>query len=180
VVATFDNASGRQENEIRVSATGLRRAGGFTYIGVLVIVAIMGVLLATVGEIWHTTRKREKEEELLFVGDQFRRAIGSFYERSPAQARRYPKSLEELLKDPRFPGTRRHLRKIYADPITGGTTWGLVKGPGGEIIGVHSLSEEEPLKKANFSLADAGSEGKKKYSEWIFFHAPGHHAAGRH
>ena len=41
----------------------------------LAVVAIMGFVLATAGEVWHMALKREKEQELLFVGDQFRRAF---------------------------------------------------------------------------------------------------------
>jgi Type II secretory pathway, pseudopilin PulG len=150
-----------------------KRQRGFTYIGLLILIATMGVMLALTGDVWHVAQKREKELELLFVGDQYRRAIDQFYENSPPQARRYATRLEELLKDPRQPGTQRYLRKIYPDPITGTTQWGLVKGPAGEIYGVHSLSEEEPLKKGNFSLANANFEGKKMYSDWVFIHAPG-------
>jgi hypothetical protein len=60
------------------------------------------------------------------------------------------------------------LRKIYVDPISGNTDWGIVKSPNGGIYGVYSLSEEEPIKHSNFSLADIGFEGKTKYSEWAF------------
>jgi hypothetical protein len=52
--------------------------------------------------------------------------------------------------------------------MTGRTEWGLIRGPGGEIFGIHSLSEDAPLKKSNFRLADRNFEGKTKYSEWIF------------
>ena len=145
-----------------------RRARGFSYIGLLILVAVMGIALAAAGEIWHTALKREKEQELLFVGGQFRRAIEQFYRNTPGQARRYPLHLEELLRDPRHPETRRYLRKIYLDPMTGGTEWGLVTGPGGEIFGVYSLSEEKPLKRAQFRLAEKDFEGKTKYTEWVF------------
>lgn len=144
------------------------REKGFTYFGLLATILIMGIVLASAGVVWHVALKREKEQELLFVGDQFRRAIKSYYEHTPVQARRYPSTLEELLSDPRYPSTQRYLRKIYADPINGKTDWGLVKGPSGEILGVHSLSEEEPLKKANFRPVDKGFEGKTKYADWVF------------
>jgi type II secretory pathway pseudopilin PulG len=147
---------------------GCRRALGFGYIGVLILVAMMSAALAGAGEVWHTAQKREKEQELLFAGGQFRRAIAQFYANSPGKARRYPLHLDELLQDPRHPGIRRYLRKIYLDPMTGNAKWGLVTGPNGEIFGVHSLSEDEPLKKAGFRLAEMGFEGKMKYSEWVF------------
>lgn len=149
------------------------RQQGFTYIGSMVLIVIMGIMLAAAGEVWHLVQKREKEQELLFVGNQMRRALALYYEHTPAVGRRYPLSLEELLKDPRYPNTQRYLRKIFADPITGGAEWGLLKGPNGEIFGVHSLSEEEPLKKSQFSLADRSFEGKSKYSDWVFMYSPG-------
>lgn len=141
---------------------------GFTYIALLIFIVIMGVGLAAAGEVWHMTMKREKEEELLFVGNQFRNAITMYYYRTPGQSVRYPMSLEDLLKDPRYPATKRYLRKIYFDPITNSTNWELVKGPNGEIFGVHSASEDEPMKKSNFSFADQGFEGQMKYSDWVF------------
>jgi len=141
-----------------------RRSGGFTYIGLLFLVAMMGLALTQAAAMWQTVQQRDKEEELLFVGDQFRRAIARYY----AAGGGYPRQLEDLVKDPRFPGVRRFLRKVYRDPITGGSEWGLVKAPGDLITGVYSLSEAEPMKKAEFSRADQAFEGKTKYSEWVF------------
>ena len=141
---------------------------GFTFIALLIAVAIIGAALAAVSGVWATAQTQEKERELLFVGDEFRRAIAGYAGHSTNAAARYPLSLEDLLKDPRYPRTQRHLRKIYVDPITGKTDWGLVKGPNGEIYGVYSQSEEKPLKIANFDPADAQFEGKTKYSEWVF------------
>ncbi|MDH4284619.1 MAG: type II secretion system GspH family protein [Gallionellaceae bacterium] len=146
----------------------IRHENGFTYLVLMALVAGMGIALAAAGEVWHMTLKREKEQELLFVGDQFRRALNLYRQHTPGNSRRYPMSLEELLKDNRSPGIVRYLRKIYPDPITGNMQWGLVKGPSGEIYGVHSLSEEEPLRKSAFSLADLKFEGRTKYSEWVF------------
>lgn len=149
------------------------RAGGFTYIGLLIVVVIMGIVVVSVSEVWHMVQRREKEKELLFVGNQFRWAIDGYYQHTAGQQLRYPVKLEELLKDPRQPSTQRYLRKIFRDPVSGSEKWGLIRGPDGEIYGVHSLSEEEPIKKANFSLADKNFEGKTKYSDWIFMHVPG-------
>jgi len=141
--------------------------GGFTYIGVLLLVALMGVSLTVVSQVWRTKQKREREEELLFIGDQFRRAIGYYYVSTPGGAARFPGSLEDLVKDPRFPGVRRHLRKIYRDPMTGRAEWGLVRA-GDRIVGVYSLSDEAPLKTAGFGVADRSFENTLKYSDWVF------------
>ncbi|MFZ2161171.1 MAG: type II secretion system protein [Sideroxyarcus sp.] len=153
------------------------REDGFTYLGLLAIIAIMGVVMVSTSEVWHTAQKREKERELLFVGNEFRQAINAYYEHTPGLGPRYPASLEDLLKDPRYPSTQRYLRKIYADPVSGSEKWGLIRGQGGEILGVHSLSEEEPMKQGNFSLADRSFEGKKKYADWVFMHVPGQRPA---
>lgn len=142
---------------------------GFTYIGLLIFIALMGIALAETGVIWHTEMRREKERELLFVGDQFRRAIGMYYERSPG-AKQYPKALEDLLLDRRYPNTQRYLRRLYADPVGGTSEWGLVRGPDGGIVGVHSLSEAEPLKRAGFPLKYEEFEDASSYTGWRFMY----------
>ena len=78
----------------------MRRVAGFTYMTILFIVAIMGAGLALVGEVWHTAAVREKEAELLHVGNQYRKAIQRYYLSGPRQ---YPRTLDDLLKDPRKP-----------------------------------------------------------------------------
>jgi len=149
-----------------------QRERGFTYIGVLVLVVLMGIALASAGEVWHTMQQREKEQQLLFIGHQFRLALKRYAHHTPAKGRRQPLHLEELLLDPRHPGIQRYLRQIYLDPMTGSPEWGLITGPGGEIYGVHSLAEGEPLKKGQFDLADRHFEGSMKYSDWVFTYSP--------
>jgi hypothetical protein len=52
-----------------------------------------------------------------------------------------------------------------------------MKGPEGEIYGVYSLSEQEPLKQGNFSPANKNFEGKTSYADWVFMHMPTQQAA---
>ena len=146
---------------------GGRSQRGFTYLGLLFFLAIVGLALASVGVVWHTANVREKERELLFVGAQFRSAILQYHASSPG-AQRYPKQLEELLQDNRYPNVRRYLRRVYRDPLTGGTEWGLVKAPDGSILGVYSPAPGQPLKSAGFSSAEAGFEGAQSYADWKF------------
>jgi len=145
------------------------RQRGFTYLTVLFIVAILMGGLALVGEVWDTWAKREREADLLFVGNQYRKAIQLYVLKGQAQ---YPRTLDDLLKDPRQPSTQRYLRKLYPDPMTGKNEWGFVKGPDGGIGGVYSLSEDKPLKVAGFKLRDASLEGAQKYSDWKFTYSP--------
>lgn len=145
---------------------------GFTYIGLLIMVAIIGIFLATAGTVWHVAAQREKESQLLFIGEQIRTAIGSFYNAKLSPVHQFPQSLAELLRDPRTPGVERYLRKLYPDPITGMTEWGLVKDKDDRIMGVFSLSEEHPIKLAGFSVDNKDFEGKEKYTQWMFVYHP--------
>ena len=143
---------------------------GFTYIGVLVIVAVMMMALGTASQIWHSVMQREKEQELLFIGHQFRAAIGQYYAKSGG---RYPPSLDALLESSDLGVKKvRFLRKLYKDPMTGESDWGLVAGADKKITGIYSLSEEKPYKTAGFINADAELELAKTYSDWKFVYTP--------
>jgi type II secretory pathway pseudopilin PulG len=144
---------------------------GFTYLTVMFVIAILLGGLALVGETWETSARREKETELLFIGNQYRRAIGLFYEATPGVVKRYPRMLEDLVKDPRQPSTQRYLRKLFPDPVTG-KEWTIIRGADGGIQGVHSPSQGLPLKIAGFRVRDASFEGAQKYADWKFIHAP--------
>ena len=150
----------------------LRRAAGFTYLGVLLLVAIMGFGLAAFGELHSHAAQRAKEEELLFIGAQFRDAIASYYNKSPG-AKVYPKKLDELVEDKRFPVPQHHLRRLYRDPMTESIDWGVVEAPGGAgIMGVHSRSQEAPIKSGNFAAAEAAFEDAENYTKWAFIYSP--------
>lgn len=152
--------------------SGSVKEKGFTYVWVMFAVALLGVTVAAAGQAWRIEARREKEKELMFVGDQFAQAIGSYYENSPGM-KRYPDSLEKLLLDKRFPTVRRHLRKIFTDPTTGNSEWGLVTQQGVGIIGVHSLSTRRPLKRANFPERYATFVDAEGYRDWKFVYIPG-------
>ena len=134
---------------------------------VLMVVAMIGLGLTVAADMYSMGVRRDKEKELIFAGRQMREAIGRYYESAPGAAKQYPLSLDHLLKDPRTPGIRRHLRRIYPDPVTGKAEWGLVI-VAGRVVGVHSLSQEKPIKVANFEASEAVFAGKEKYSDWVF------------
>lgn len=150
------------------------RERGFTYLALLVAVAVAGVGLAAAGQSASTAEQRSREAQLLYAGAAYRAAIMSYYESSPGAAKVYPQSLEDLLEDRRVPFVRRHLRRLYRDPMTASGKWGLVRAPeGGGIMGVHSLSSARPFKTAGFGAAARRLEGKARYSEWRFVYEPG-------
>ena len=146
-----------------------QREQGFIYIALLIGLSIVGIGLGATSEVWTQSRQREKEEELLFVGNQFRLAISRYYIQSPPAARRFPMKLEELVNDDRAPDKpAHHLRKLYADPMTGDTAWGEVRLDSGQLVGVYSLSMATPFKVFGFALRDKDFVDKDHYSDWIF------------
>jgi type II secretory pathway pseudopilin PulG len=146
---------------------------GFTYIALVLAIALHGAVLAAVASVWHIAQQRERERELLFIGDQFRSAIRAYAQSGPGTRGQLPGTLDDLLLDPRFPGNKRHLRKVFVDPMTWKAEWGLVKTPDGRaILGVYSLSQETPLKQTHFQPADRAFEGADSYSDWKFVYKP--------
>lgn len=156
---------------MRSSLTSLRRrppgrARGFTYVGVLILVVMMGLMLAAAGEVWRTRVQRENELQLLFVGGQYRAAISSYLRASPG-APEYPKTLEDLLEDRRLPQVRRHLRRLFPDPMTGSADWELIRA-GDRITGVASRSTGEPFKRTGYAKEDEGFAEATTYRDWRF------------
>ncbi len=143
---------------------------GFTYRGLLVLVFLIGLVLAAAGEVAATAGQREREAQLLWVGHEYRAAIGRYWSRRRA----YPHALEELLGSaPDAPVPVRYIRRLYPDPMTNGVDWVLVTAPnGGGIMGVASSSKRAPLKTAHFDDADQGFEDAKTYGDWPFTFAP--------
>lgn len=143
-----------------------RQQRGVGYLLVLFAIAAIGIGLASTGEVWSASAQRERETQLLFVGHQFRLAFASYRDRSPPGTPTAPTTLAELLEDRRFPTPVRHLRRLWRDPMTNSTDWGLVVAAG-RIVGVHSRDEREPLRTA-FAKRDAELAGLGSYSQWIF------------
>jgi type II secretory pathway pseudopilin PulG len=143
---------------------------GFTYIGLLVAIVIMGLMLTLVGRVWSVSEQRERETQLLFAGDAIRMAIASYY----ASGHQYPLSLQDLVLDDRSPVPKRHLRRLYADPMATDTAdWTLVPAPDGMgVMGVASSSKLAPIKRKNFSPLDAAFEDSDCYCAWQFVYAP--------
>ncbi|RPI45026.1 MAG: hypothetical protein EHM59_11255, partial [Betaproteobacteria bacterium] len=101
------------------TAVASRHERGFTYVGLMLFIALIALASVAALSAGASLQRRLAEEELLFIGAQFASAFRSYYEATPVGQRTYPARLDELLRDPRYPGVRRHLRKIYVDPITG-------------------------------------------------------------
>ena len=81
---------------------------GYAMAALLVGMSVMAVLMSALLPVWTHMATREKEEELIFRGRQYARAIGLF-QRKFANT---PPPTIDVLVDQRF------LRKKYKDPIT--------------------------------------------------------------
>ncbi len=141
--------------------------------GLVLLAVLIFLLLTTLGasamvELQRTHTQRAKETELLFVGDQYHRAIKSYYSSLPAgKSQSLPRSLDDLLEDKRFPMPVHHLRRLYPDPMTGEADWVLVQGAGG-IMGVRSRSTLNAFKKRDFPIQYRDFQNKETYADWVF------------
>ena len=144
---------------------GRRREAGFTYIGLLVLIALIGYLLAVAGQVAATTAQRERECELLFIGHAYRHAITLYFR----QNHRYPTALADLLTSTTSGPLPVHfLRHLYPDPFTRQVDWVLIAGPGDSIMGVASSSTAAPLKRSGFDDVDVGFGDAQTLRDWEF------------
>ena len=122
-----------------------RRQSGFTYIGLLMLLAVMALASLLTTEVAETATRRARERELDGIGREFADALRAYGRATPGGANSRPQRLEDLLKDPRVLATRRYLRRIYVDPLTGRAEWGTVVAAGGGIVAVYSLARTDTL-----------------------------------
>ncbi|MEJ7807413.1 MAG: type II secretion system protein [Telluria sp.] len=151
-----------------------RRARGFTYLGLIILLAIMALVAAAGLKMGTLLQRAAAEEELLEIGAQFSEALRSYAAATPPGKPTQPPTLQDLLRDPRFPNPRRHLRKMFVDPVTGKAEWGIIYlGDKVGVLGVYSLSAARPLKIANFDIRFLNMENREKISDWKFLVAGG-------
>ena len=145
--------------------------------GVVLLAVMVFILVTTLGvnalfQMHQTQAQRDREAQLLFVGDQYRRAIASYFNTvPPGAARSLPQSLEDLVDDHRFPTPLHHLRRLYPDPMTGRIDWELIK-LGGGVSGVASRSRLEPIKRKGFGTLYSQFDGQPTYADWRFAIGP--------
>jgi len=146
-----------------------RRQQGFTYLSLVILLAIMGLVGAAALKVDALLARAAAEQELLEAGAAFSAALDSYAAATPQGKPPQPPTLQDLLKDTRFPGIKRHLRKIFVDPISGKAEWGVTYlGDKVGVIGVYSLSQAQPLKLANFDDRFQNFDNKTHYADWKF------------
>lgn len=149
-----------------------QRHAGFAYVLLLIGVAVTGLVASASLSLGATMARRDAERELLFVGLAYEQALRSYAGVAHAGGAnvggRGPQTLDDLLRDPRVPGIRRHLRQRYADPLTGKDQWGLVTDASGGIVGIYSLAEGRPIQQSGFDPRMAHLEAADSYRQWVF------------
>src|SRR5260370_3920400 len=140
--------------------------------GLVLLTLLIALMLASIAllgalDVWALQRQRLQEEELVFVGNQYRLAIQRYYR----IGRVLPMSVDDLLEDKRFPVPLPHLRRAYPDPMTGKNDW-LFLRYGDRIFGIYSSSTAAPVRHANFPRRYADFVDAKTYGDWQFFYRP--------
>jgi type II secretory pathway pseudopilin PulG len=150
--------------------SGNRRTaeGGFTYIALLIFVAVITAGVAATLEGGSRLQEHSREAELLAIGLEYRAALLRYAQATPPGFPDAPRELAELLRDSRFPNKVRHLRRIYADPLTGKDEWGIDRLPDGRIRGLHSLSTTPTLKRVQFPRGLEAFEQAERHDQWLF------------
>lgn len=150
--------------------------------GFMLLILVFAVFLITIGlmiamPVWQTQIQREKEEELIFRGEQYVEAVRLFTQKKPGS---FPDSLDSLQKE-------KCLRRLYKDPMTDHGEWNLILHYRGtteregkatekvlvaplralpsldrpQILGVVSSSTEPSIKIY---------EDQNRYDQWMFFY----------
>ena len=149
-----------------------RRQGGFTYLGLLFALALLGLALGAAGTVWSAARQRDRERQLLWAGGEIREAIGHYYLAGPGGLRAFPRSIDDLLEDRRGPVLVRHLRQAYLEPMTDSPDWEWIRGADGSLTGVASRGRGKPIKQKGFADENLAFEDMECYCDWRFVYVP--------
>lgn len=159
---------------VRAMLTGsasLKAQKGVTFLWAMLLLVILSLGLGRLLEIQTTRVQRALEAELLWVGEQYRRAIERYYQASPGEVKQLPYKLDDLLQDPRLLTLTRHLRAIYTDPMTG-QPFMEIHDHTGRLIGVRSTSTRRPIKSGGFPPYYAHFSTAAGYHQWEFIFLP--------
>jgi type II secretory pathway pseudopilin PulG len=147
----------------------LRAQRGYTYIGLLILVAVTATLSAGVLRTGAVVQRHVAEEALLEAGSELANALYSYARATPQGQNPRPQRMEDLLHDPRFTKiTVRHLRRVPLDPMTGKERWGeLLSESAPGIDAFYSLSDLQ-TQRTTFKPKFADFADKRYYREWQF------------
>ena len=132
------------------------KEAGYTLAVVMVFTSVLLVTLSGAVINWQKAMQREREEELIYRGKQFMRAVELWQRKFPGT---YPTTIDALLST----NNTRFLRKKWKDPITNSDEWRLLKmNPDGSISGLTVIPGSSPLGPSSFdgsSTSGSSSSG---------------------
>jgi type II secretory pathway pseudopilin PulG len=147
------------------------RASGFALLAALLTVLAVSLAAAVAVHQASLEARRERESQLLWVGNQYRQAISNYANLTGnGFGKQYPARLEDLLEDKRMPTPTRFLRRLYPDPVTGKVDW-VLEMEGERIVGLHSRSGDAPVRHAGLGSGNDGFAAASSYSGWRFMAA---------
>lgn len=94
----------------------MNKQKGYTLLILLFVIAalIIGLLIAV--PVWQTQIQREKEEELIFRGNQYIEAVRIHQIKNPGK---FPETLEAMIDE-------KCIRRLYPDPMTSSGEWNII------------------------------------------------------
>lgn len=144
------------------------REGGFSYLLLLAWLSVLAIMMLRSEAHLHTKWRQEREDQLLFSGDQIRAAIDNYRKKTNGNAC-FPDNFQQLLNDNRSGHTEHLLRQLYPDPLTENREWGMLYDAQQRWIGVYSRGSGVPLKKNGFMAQyDEQFRKAKSYADWQF------------
>jgi type II secretory pathway pseudopilin PulG len=128
-----------------------KKEAGYTLAVVMVFTSVLLVTLSGAVINWQKAMQREREEELIYRGKQFMRAVELWQRKFPGT---YPTTIDALLST----NNTRFLRKKWKDPITNSDEWRLLKmNSDGSISGLTVIPGSSPLGPSNFGGTSGGA-----------------------
>jgi type II secretory pathway pseudopilin PulG len=136
----------------RSRAKAGKTTDGYALIVVMIAVTVLAIGLLAVLPSTYQESRREKEDELIFRGNQYARAIYLFQQRF----HRYPASVKELLHT----NNLSFLRKAWPDPMTPGGKWRFIHATGsGALLDSWTLGPQQgPSPLGQNTAAGAGGQ----------------------
>jgi len=102
-----------------------RSEQGYVLLGIAIGLVIMGIFMAAAVPAWEYVIQREKEEELLWRGRQYVKALERYQRKYPGA---FPASVDALVEE-------KFLRKAYEDPMSGEGEWRILRQNSPELQG---------------------------------------------
>jgi len=106
-------------SKFKFEISNSRDSRGYAFAVLMLAITLILIMLTAALPDIYTAAQREKEDELIFRGNQYARAIMGFHR----QFGRYPNSIDELVKKT---NGYRFLRQKFKDPMTKKGDWRLI------------------------------------------------------